>query len=385
MKTQYKLKEISKIPEVPGIYLFKGKNDAILYIGKAKNLKKRVKSHFQKDGLSWKSQSIKDYTVAIDIVRLSSEFEALLAEANLIRTNKPKYNAIWKDDKHYIYILITKEEFPKIRFARKKDEKLGYFYGPYPSSSVVKDLISLTRRIIPFCTQKSLGKKSCFYTHIGLCNPCPSSINLFPSKKREMQKDKYRHNIKLVRLIFEGKIKKLEKYLINQMDEYKKRQLYENAAIYRDRLKNLEKIVSHFGLTSDLAQIKIEDFNAMEIEANELKKELKNNYPNITRLDWLECYDISNIQGKQATGSMVTFYQGSPYKYRYRRFKIRFASRPDDFAMIKEVFTRRFSHPEWNYPDLIVIDGGKGQVSSALSVLKEKKIDVPIIGLAKRL
>lgn len=383
-KKVYTKETLSTIPEVSGVYILKNKEGEVVYIGKAKNLKSRLKSHFQKS-LSWKENSLQEFVTAIEVLRLSSDFEALIQESELIKKYKPKYNVIWKDDKHYIYLLITKEEYPKIRYARKKDEKNGYFYGPYPSAGTVRDLVALTRTIIPFCTQKNVGKRACFYKHIGLCNPCPSEIIHLPENEKKEMTKVYKNNLKLIRYIFEGKIKKLERYLAKEMAKCKEAEEYEKAALFRDRITNLRRINQYADYQETKESTSLEERDTFQKEEENLKAALKDVYPGIEKIDWVECYDISNISGKHATGSMVTFFGGEPYKDRYRRFKIRLKDTPDDFFMMRETLSRRLTHKEWPLPNLFVIDGGKGQVQIAKDVLQSFNVTVPVIGLAKRL
>lgn len=379
---------LKNVPETPGVYILKDKKETVLYIGKAKNLKKRLISHFKDSTSSGRRDSFKKHIQKIEIIKFSSEFESLIYEAELIRKYKPKYNVIWKDDKHYIYIHITKEEFPKIRYARRQKEKKGYFYGPYPGTSTVRDLVSLSRRIIPFCTQRSIGKRSCFYTHIGLCNPCPADIIKLPEDKRSQEKKKYRKNIKLLRLIFEGKIKKLERHLRQKMTEYKEAKEYEKAALQRDKLIRLNEMTKYSKSNIREENLDTQNLNIFEKEEENVIEVLKPVYKDIKSLNWIECYDISNISGRLTTASMVTFRDGAPYKDRYRRFRIRRnqeAGKPDDYSAMREVLLRRLNHKDWPFPDLIVVDGGKGQVRAAWQILSLQNIAVPVIGLAKRL
>ncbi len=376
--------QLTKLPTTPGIYKFYGSTNEVLYVGKAINLTKRVKSYFQKDHGDSKITNLVEKIVRLETISVDSELEALLLESQLIKLYKPRYNSIWKDDKHYIYILITKEKFPKVLFSRKKDDSLGDFFGPFPSSTTAKQIVQLLRRVFPFCTQKGLGKRACFYTHLGLCNPCPSHIVTLNGKEYKSQKAKYRKNITLLKLTLQGKLQRVHQSLLLQMRAFSALQDYEGAALMRDKIQQLDYICHHYHQPESylLDTQALHTIRAKEME--DLKNQLAPYYKDIALPTTIECYDISNISGKFAAGSLVRFWEGEPQKSHYKRFKIKMKSTPDDFAMLREVFSRRLSHTNWEYPELFIVDGGIGQLSAVGRVFKEKNISVPLIGLAKR-
>src|SRR3989339_2209941 len=176
--------QIINLPNTIGIYIFK-KDDVINYIGKSVNIKARVLSHLENAKLDNKENLIINNSNKIEVITTESEFKALLLEAKLIRELQPKYNSIWKDDKSPLYIKITsKDEFPKVFVTRKESDNQSLYFGPFSSVKMVEKIINDIRRIVPFCTQKNISKKACFYSKIGLCNPCPNEIKNIDVKKQ---------------------------------------------------------------------------------------------------------------------------------------------------------------------------------------------------------
>lgn len=376
--------QVKKLPKLPGVYLFKDKTDKVIYIGKAANLAQRIKYYFQaQTKLEPKIKKMIKETASLDSIPVQSEFEALLLEAKLIRQQKPKYNTKWKDDKSFLYILITDEGFPRVLPARKTEGKPGVYFGPFPKAMRVRQVLKFLRFIFPYCSQK-LSRRACFYSHLGLCNPCPSKIVRLPQDEQKPLKKKYLSNIRYLKRVLKGQSKKVIKNLEVQMKEAAREENFEKAKKIRDRLEKLKFITSPRARISSY----LENPNFLEdqrlLELKELEQVLKTHFKDVS-LSRIECFDISTLFGQKATGSMVVFLEGVQEKKDYRRFRIRKAGKPDDVAMIKEVIRRRFSHPEWAFPDLIIIDGGKGQVSGVLAVLKKLGLAIPVIGLAKRL
>ncbi len=377
------LDQLNNLPHHPGIYKFYSKEQNLLYVGKSKDLKNRVNSYFKDHSAEPRKLNLVNQIHHIEVILVSSEFEALLLEARLINENQPKYNVLWKDDKHYIYIQITKEEFPKILYARKIDAG-GDFFGPFPSSAIVKELLSYLRTIFPFCTQKSNSKRACFYTHLGLCNPCPAQIKKTNGVKYKILKIKYKHNIGNIKRILEGKIGNVRQLLTKQMFLYSKTQEFEKARELRDKIVALDYLINQYTRVESY----ISDPRYLEIivkkEQEELIFKLKPYFPKLHKLESIECYDISNISGKLATGSMVTFVNGKPDKNLYRKFRIKFVHQPNDFEMLKEILTRRLKHEEWKLPDMIIIDGGRLQLIALQKGLQNFQLKIPMIALAKR-
>ena len=369
---------LKSIPSETGVYIFK-KGREYLYIGKAKNLKARILTHKNEAQVNQKEALIFNQADKINYIITQSEFNALLLEAKLIQEKKPKYNVRWRDDKSHLYIKITvKDEYPKVLLSRKENDGKSLYFGPFFSTKVANQIIRFVRRIVPFCTQKKIGKKACFYSKINLCHPCPNYIESLTdySLKRKLKKE-YRKNIKKVIAILSGKGEKL----INEYEKILKRltknQQYEQAITIRNQIINLKKLIEkgNFDLVNQeesIAWPKIEK----GIVSLLISKKIA-----IKKVSRIEGYDISNFSFKEAVGAMVVFIDGKPEKKEYRRFKIRNINLKDDFSMLVEVLQRRLDN-NWTKPDLILIDGGRPQLMALWKSLS-KKIKIPIIGLAK--
>lgn len=355
---------MSKIPLISGVYLMKDASGKVIYVGKAVSLRKRVQSYFRKSkGALSKTDLLVSEIKDIETLETASEAEALILEASLIKKYNPKYNVELRDDKSYPYIEITGEEFPRVSVERPhKKNKSSRYYGPYVKVGLVREALAIIRKIFPFRTCDPFPDKECLDYHIGLCDaPCIKNIG----------KKDYARNIRNVRLILEGKRDELSRKLKKEMEQLAGSQSYEKASQVRDQLRAIGALYSG---TKDINYYK---------EAEQLQRAL-----NLPRLpERIETFDISNIMGNQAVGSMVAFLYGKPDKANYRRFRIRDVKGIDDFKMIAEVVRRRYRRLRNEglvFPDLIVIDGGKGQLSSALAELKELQVEIPIISLAKR-
>ena len=355
------ISKIKKYPDAPGVYIIRDSRRRPLYIGKASSLKRRVLSYFQRPQETRLEQMLGQVS-NIEIKKTDSVIEALFLENDLIKRYKPKYNVKLKDDKTFLGIFITKEDWPKVMPARIT-QKLpkGDFYGPFPSANQVREALQIIRKIFPFrvsCTP--LSGKACFEYHLGQCpGVCAGKV---------AQKD-YQKTISQIKLFLKGKKKSIIKELEKDMKNVAKNMDFEKAARIRDRIFALRHI-------QDVALIQEEDLHHPEdIPAR------------------IEAYDISNIAGSFAVGSMVVFSEGLVDKSQYRKFKISAKGRSssgrqitggtDDVASLKEVLSRRLNHSEWPYPDLILIDGGKGQVNGAREILKGCRLNIPVIGIAK--
>lgn len=380
----FTLQTIMVLPEIAGVYLFKNEQGEILYIGKANNLKKRISSYFYNK----KNQNVKISRLVkkihnIKIIEVDSEFESLLLEAKLIKLHQPKYNAIWKDGKSYLYIRISKEIFPKVIVSRRESEVKGIFFGPFPSSKSVKELLMLIRNIFPFCSQK-ISLKPCFYSHLGFCQPCPSEITKKKGKLKLILTKQYRKNISIIKQILSGNINPLKKSLSKEMNILSEELEFEKAAKILNQIRMLENLQNR---NFHIRQFLTDPYFSQKKWADEMTEliNILNRYFDMNKkVEKIECYDISNIAGKFAAGSMVTFIKGRPEKKFYRHFKIRQLAKINDYDMLKEIFKRRFRHSEWPMPDLLVVDGGKGQLEILHTVLKKFNTDIPSVALAKR-
>lgn len=377
---------LKELPKRPGVYFFKDKEGQLLYVGKSTNVYERVKSHLSPSGP--KSQLIISEAEKVETIPAEYELEALLVEAELIREHKPKYNSRAKDDKHPLYIKITTgEEFAKTATSRLEDDPGATYFGPFPSSATVRQVLRQTRKIFPFCAQKRIGKKACFYSHLGLCNPCPAQIvRIKDKKKRAELKKTYKENTNNLIKLLSGKTALLKKELENGMKKSAKNQDFEKAILLRDQITKLNYIT----LAYKPATAYLENPNLLQdIRAEELQElfgilNTKTGLENVPLR--IECFDIAHLQGENAAASMVTFVGGEPEKNFYRHFKVRRAKRRDDFAAMSEVIRRRLTHIDaWGKPDLLVVDGGKPQLRAAEDVLQQEQVRLPVIGLAKRL
>ncbi|MBI2616914.1 GIY-YIG nuclease family protein [Candidatus Gottesmanbacteria bacterium] len=377
------IRDLRTLPQISGVYEFHDAKGMILYIGKAKNVKKRVSSYFQKKHADVRVSLLVQQIVTVRIIPVNSEFEALLLEAELINQYQPKYNVIWKDDKHYIYIQITDEEFPRIFFARKAEKSHNTFFGPFPSSSIVREILSYLRTIFPYCTQNPTVKKACFYTHIGLCNPCPATIRTYQSGKYLLAKRTYRKNILFIKKLLSGQAKSVQSALQREMERCSIEQQYEKAGEFRNKIEKIDYLLTSFHTPQEYINEPFLFLEESKKEQDELAKILSPFYPAIGKIRRIECYDVSNVSGKFAAGAMTTFVDGLPVKEYYRKFRIRLQSTPNDFAMLSEVLQRRLHHFGWPLPHLIVIDGGKPQLIAIRKIFAKSNISIPFIGLAK--
>lgn len=355
-----------------------------VYIGKAINLKRRLSSYFDLH-LEPKTRRMVGEAKQLSYVQVTSELEALLLEARLIRKYMPKYNIAAKDDKHPLYIQITKEQFPRITTARKiaQNQKNLAFFGPFPSSGNVRQVLRMLRHIFPYSDHK-IGLRACLYAHIGLCNPCLNEILKIKNKTLKIQKTKeYLKNINRINAVLSGKFKKVTLDLIDEMKEYSGAQRYEEALKTRDQIKRLEYITQPNMPVNDYMENPnlYEDLRKKELST--LKNMLIKNGLKIASLSRIECFDIAHLAGVYPTASMVTFVEGEADKTFYRHFKVRQKKGQSDVDSLREVIKRRLNHlKDWGKPDLIIVDGGKPQVG--VFVRELEKFEIPVIGLAKR-
>ncbi len=482
----------TNIPNSPGVYQFVNKEKKILYVGKSKNLKKRVKSYFQKEQNKKISNMIKE-TKKIDFIISESEHDALLLENNLIKENKPKYNILLRDDKTYPYIAISKDRFPKVYSTRKINHIKEEVYGPYTNVKSMRSILKLIKNLYKIRNCKYVLSKNniknkkfkvCLEYHLGNCKgPCE---NL-------QKEDEYLNDINEIRNILKGKTIELANSLKNEMVNYSKDLKYEKAQEIKDKIFEIESFTSKsivvnfkvnnidvFGILDDdnyyyINFMKVNNGMIIGSETLKVKKKLNFNYNeigqilidlklkygsikndvisniklkniipeniisnvpkagdkkklidmslknvlfykknlynekkerkikklsvlvdlknklNLKKIPFhIECFDVSNIQGKNTVASMVLFNDGYPNKKKYRKFKINSVDKPDDFESMREVVERRYSRlikEKKDLPDLIIIDGGKGQLSASCEILKKLDVynKINIIGIAKKL
>lgn len=237
----------------------------------------------------------------------------------------------------------------------------------------MRTVLKIARRIFPYQSVLTHSKKPCFYNHLGLC-PCPEIFDDIT----------YKSNIRYLINFLSGKTKKVIKDLELEKKQYVKEEKYESASVTQKKIDSVKLVTSPFYKPFEYEENPNLREDLREVELKDLKEILEKNNVNVSYPTKIECYDISTISGKFATGSLVVFINGEKHSSSYRRFKIKEDGIPNDFEMMEELIKRRLNHPEWSFPDLMIVDGGKGQVSSALKVLREKNIAIALIGLAKK-
>jgi excinuclease ABC subunit C len=377
----------SHVPHACGVYLMRDARGDILYIGKAKDLFRRVAQYFNPDKPDVKNTHLAPLIRAIDYVACGSEREALLLERRLIREHQPFFNAMWKDDKSYPYVKVTvQEEFPRILLTRRRLKDGARYFGPYPMVAPIKGLLDhlWKQKFFPlrpchwdFGMDKPLDPRtlhSCLYYHTKDCPaPCADHIS-----RRD-----YRRVVDDAILFFSGRHADLRRRFEREMREASQRLEYERAARLRDNLAALDQISERVRVRAvragDLAQ---------PLAASRSVTDLQAALGLSSAPFHIECFDVSHFQGRQTVAGMVCFQGGEPHKDHYRRFRLREVSGIDDFASIAEAVRRRYGRLQREgalMPDLILIDGGKGQLSAAWKELKELKLRIPVAALAKRI
>lgn len=369
------------VPHKPGIYIYKNSSGKVIYVGKAVDLFSRVSSYFNNTWKDVKTAKLVENIASAETIIVESEIEALILEANLIKKYMPVFNIRLTDDKDYLYIVVTDEEFPKILTARKKDIlKVKKWFGPYPSATTVKTTLKKLRRVFPWCSSKyyvssikyqgKVKAKPCFYYHIGLCpGPCVGAIS----------SQDYLKIINRFSKFLDGKKQELLEELNSEMETDSKNLKFEEAAKVKKIIEGINYVTAPTKITNYLLNPNfLEDLTKNSLR--ELQSVL-----NLKELPVrIEGYDISNFQGSDATGSMVVLTNGEIDKSQYRKFKIKITGKPNDFAMHAEMMGRRLKHQEWPFPQVFIIDGGRGQVSSVVKIMREMGVDTPVFGLAKR-
>ena len=382
-KIKLEARVYKRLPQEPGIYVF-WREGTPLYVGKAINLRNRVSSYFAADLLPKTSRMLASANF-ISYIPVTSELEALLLEARMVKLFKPQYNSALKDDKSPLYIKVTDDYYPAVLTARVDQLKKGTkaSYGPFPSSNNVRFVLKSLRRIFPFAEHK-LGKRKCIYAHIGLCRPCPNEIeNEKNAKERKSLRRRYLANIRYLREVLSGGVERVKKDLRKNMKKASFLENYEEALGYREAINKFNYItqpitdVGEFLKNPNLA----EDIRSRELQS--LKVLLEKNAIQSSKLSRIECYDIAHLAGTNPTASMVTFINGAKDPSLYRHFRIRRAKAFDDISALSEVAKRRINYlKSWGKPDLIVVDGGKGQVSIFRNTFEKEGI--PVIGISKR-
>ncbi len=348
-------------PDKPGVYTFKDQKGTILYIGKATSLRDRVRSYFGDDLVQDRGKRLVDMVVLAKTVTYEitdSVLEALILEANLISKYKPKYNAIGKDDKSFYFVVVTKEDFPRVLIMRGRDiEKkitqkeisISNKFGPFPYSSQLKEALRIIRRIFPFNDKDSIKKDQAeFYRQIKLAPDLGNS---------EIQKQ-YNETIKQIILFFKGKKQILLTALRKEMNMYANKLLFEKANEIKKKIFALEHI-------KDVSLIKNEDIEKRVLDFR------------------IESYDIAHISGTNMVGVMTVIEHGEPTQSEYRKFIIRGFKAAHDVGALGEIIERRLAHTEWPFPNLIVVDGALPQKLKVESILNIRGIQIPVVAVVK--
>lgn len=365
--------KLKALPNRPGVYLFRDAEGTLLYVGKALSLRKRVLSYFRPArSLSAKVMRLREEMKDLEWIVTGSEAEALLYENALIKEHTPKFNVSLRDDKSYPYLKVTvEEEFPRIYIGRGTGEPGIKTIGPFTQARLLRQAMNAVRRVIPFRTCRTLPSRACLDYHLKLCSaPCEGRIS----------RQQYAQALTRVFRLMEGKKQQVLRELERGMRQAAGERRYEEAARFRDQIQGLLRLSTRprrFIPSEALADLQ-----------------------SVLRLKTLprriEGFDVSNVYGRQAVGSMVRFFDGKPDKGGYKRFRIKTVRGIDDYAMMREIVRRRCEgacprtppkgagplRPS-GLPDLILIDGGRGHLSAALEVLKELRLELPAAGIAK--
>ncbi len=379
---------IQEIPPQPGVYIFRNRSGQVIYVGKAKVLRKRLASYFQASRNRTADPKLRSLINSISFFEYSvvnNEAEALLLESRLIKQYGPRYNVELTDDKRYLLICIDpREKFPRLKLARLKRDDHRLYFGPFPHASSMRATVDFLSRRYGLRTCKVANPdentcKHCMDSAIRNCScPCLGKIS----------ESDYGERVEKVVEILRGHVDTLLEELAEEMKKFAGRQQYELAARRRDILANL-RAVCQFGALRTFERRTLGNGQGGKKQSHEQAvKELSQTLGLAKPARVIEGFDISNIGGRMAVASMVCFVDGKPNSSRYRRFRIRGVEGSDDYAMIREVITRRCKRlldKDSEFPDLFVIDGGAGQLSVALKAMRELDFPpLPVLGLAKK-
>lgn len=374
------------LPQTCGVYIMRDASGQVLYVGKANNLAKRVAQYFNPLRPDRKNQLLAPLIRQIDYVHCASEREALIWERKLIRRHQPFFNQVWKDDKSYPYVAITMgEDFPRMRVVRKRRRDGTVYFGPYPKTTPIRGLLRglFKRQMFPlrpcdwsFSETKPLEErkiKSCLYYHTGEC-PAPCAGRVSPSAYRGIARNAV--------LFFSGRYQGLRRALERQMGAASRALDFEKAASLRDSLEAL----SHMEERVRYREVRPEKVDE-RLDASRGVSDLREALGLPRPPHRIECFDVSHLFGRETVASMVSFAGGEPDRGRYRRLRIRAVAGIDDFSAMAEAVERRYralSSKGEPLPDLVLVDGGKGQLSAAAGALKRLKLRLPLAALAKR-
>jgi len=376
--------KVRKFPTTPGVYIFKDDKGRVIYVGKAKNLRSRASSYFLAEAaVDVRTGYWVNEIADADYLETDNEVDALLAESRLIKDVQPKYNKEQKDDKTFPYLMITqREDFPRVEFTREPKDKNAKLYGPFASAGALRGAIQILQRIFKFRTcsldidetdERWKWFRPCLLANIDQCTaPCNLRIS----------KEEYRKDIRRLQMFLEGNRSRLLKQLREEMLEASKQLEFEKAAKLRDEIEMLERLDERGELETH-AQPEV-----FYVDPKKGLGGLRKVLGLSTTPRTIEGVDIAHLGGKDTVASLVQFLDGLPFKPGYRRYKIRGVDGIDDFRSIHEVVARRFkrlSKQDEVFPDILLIDGGKGQLSAAMAAFRDLRIEPPVvISLAKK-
>lgn len=368
---------IEKSPNSAGAYLLKDKDGAVIYIGKASSIRKRLRNHFKKE-VSGRQRALVDSASDVDYILTPDESTALLLEAALIKRYNPRYNVALRDDKSYPRLKLTlSEEYPRLFITRKLKCDGAVYFGPYTSAKLLRKALMFMRRIFPLRTCRAIPKGVCLNFHLGQClAPC-----IDKSRRQE-----YLGVVEELRLFLDGEQNQLISSLSQQMKTASQNKDYEKAATLRDRIKALSSITGQ--PQEAKSPTSTDSFEKKPYLHPSLQIEQLQQILNLTKPpSVIEAFDVSNISGKEAVGSMIYFKDGKPDQAQYRKFRIKTVKVIDDYSMLQEIVSRRYIRlldEKLALPELIIIDGGKGHLAAAKKGLNRIGLwKIPVISIAK--
>lgn len=370
---------ISHIPRAPGVYFLKNKKDEVIYIGKARNLHSRISQHKQNKNAFKNVETIH----SVEWIQMANEIEALIKEREYIQHYQPKLNVLLRDDKQYSFVGITEEALPRVflthqplKTAKRRGALKHIYIGPFTDASSLKHTLRWLRKIFPYYTatpkQASKPRKHpglpCPYCHLELCpGPQPDSAA-------------YRQSISTLKRILTGQYSFVMRDLQQNIKRAIKQQRFEDAGALQKKYEGMHNVFTHHTQMTSSPVVRRQ--NTPNTTADYLANLVQSDLPIYT----IEGYDISNIQGTNPVASIVRFENNKPKKSLYRFMNIQQTNdEPNDFLSLQEALKRRFKHTEWSYPDLILLDGGQGQLNAGVRVLTDLHITTPIVALAKKL
>lgn len=361
---------VEALPYTPGVYVMKDESGGILYIGKAKSLRLRVRSYLGLHPDQPKVDALMKKVIHIEYMETPTEVDALLLEAQLVRKHQPRYNFELKDDKTFPLLKITAEKFPRIHITRNRTDKKAVYYGPYTDAKLLREAISLIHALFPIRKCRKLPKSACLYYHINQC--------IAPCIKPEV-KEAYDRLVSEVRGFLGGGKKSFMDYLSERMHQAAGELRFEDAQYYKEQIDALSR----------LRKRRFSPGKPDAAAALSATLELKQHLGLEKIPEKIVCFDVSNVQGDEAVASKVSFYRELADKLGYRRYKIRGVEGINDYAMIQEALRRMLTGlregRESFIPDVIMIDGGKGHLHAAAEVLQEEGFEnVKLISIAKR-